>query len=247
MAIERRVEPLTDVKGHPIAARLPLVLGVFFASGFAGLVYQVAWSRMLTLVIGVSLFAINAVICTFMTGLALGSYAVSRLGARWRNPLRAYGVIEAAIALYALLTPWAFHALQPVYARALPGLDAAGLNAFRVVLSALMLLVPTTLMGATLPLLSRAVAAVDGRPARGVGYLYAVNTFGAVVGCLTAGFVLLPQLGIRASLFVAAAANFAAAVAAIVASGGSRHVLPAAPARTARERHDPHRSFVLVV
>jgi spermidine synthase len=247
MALERWDEQATGAKGDPLAGRLLLVLGVFFASGFAGLVYQVAWSRMLTLVIGVSLFAINAVICTFMTGLALGSYAVGRLGARWRNPLRTYGVIEAAIGLYALLTPSIFDAIQPIYASAFPGLDAAGLNAFRVALSALVLLVPTTFMGATLPLLSRAVAAPDGHPARGVGYLYGINTFGAVVGCLAAGFVLLPQLGIRASLFVAAAVNFAAAAAAIWISRGERSQPTAAPDHAPVARHDPDQSFVLAV
>jgi spermidine synthase len=187
--------------------RLAVALVLFFGSGFAALVYQVAWSRLLHLVIGVGIFAITTVVCTFMAGLALGSYVAGRFAGGLRRPLRAYGVVEGAIALYAVLTPRLFALAEPVYATALPGLGPVSLNAFRVALSALLLLVPTALMGATLPLLARAVALTDATTTRRVGLLYGVNTLGAVVGCLAAGFVLLAQLGIHRSIFAAAAVN----------------------------------------
>jgi spermidine synthase len=76
-----------------------LPFALFFASGLAGLVYQVVWSRMLTLVIGVGIFAVTTVVCTYMGGLALGSWAVGRYGQRWNDPLRPYGVFEAAIGI----------------------------------------------------------------------------------------------------------------------------------------------------
>jgi spermidine synthase len=84
--------------------RFALAFVLFFASGMAGLVYQIVWSRLLTLVVGVSIFAVTAVICTFMAGLALGSYLIGRSGDRWGDPLRAYGVIEGIIGVYAALT-----------------------------------------------------------------------------------------------------------------------------------------------
>ena len=176
---------------RPLSGGAPLVLAVFFASGLAGLVYQIVWSRMLTLVIGVSIYAITAVICSFMAGLAIGSYVIGRYGDRWRHPLRVYGVIEAVIGAYALATPWLFEAIQPVYVAGFRAFDGTALNTFRVVLSMLVLLVPTSLMGGTLPLLSRVLAGDERFAVRSVGRLYAVNTFGATAGCLLAGFVLL--------------------------------------------------------
>jgi spermidine synthase len=217
-----------------INAPFLLALAVFFTSGLAGLIYQVVWSRLLTLVVGVSIFAITAVICTFMAGLALGSWAVGRFGGRWRDPLLAYGAIEGVIGIYAVLTPWIFDLAQPLYIWAFQVFESAGLNVFRVILSAAILLVPTTLMGATLPLLSRAVAARDDQPARGVGILYAMNTFGGVGGCLLAGFVLLHLVGVRGSLFIAAGLNLAIAAVVIAVQRSSRRA-PAPPAEPEAE------------
>lgn len=192
-----------DASGGIIA----LMFVVFFTSGIAGLIYQVAWSRLLHLVIGVSIFAITTVICTFMAGLAIGSYVIGRWGDRWRDPLLAYGVIEGLIGLYAALTPWIFDVAEPIYIWGFRHLGPAGLNVFRVVLSATLLLIPTVLMGGTLPLLSRALSASGTARATGAGLLYAVNTFGAVAGCFLAGFFLLADLGTSHSIFVAAVLN----------------------------------------
>jgi len=90
------------------SGRLVLIFSLFFASGLAGLIYQVVWSRLLTLVVGVGIFAVTAVVCTYMAGLALGSYVIGRYGERYGDPLRVYGVLEAAIGIYAALTPWIF-------------------------------------------------------------------------------------------------------------------------------------------
>ncbi len=186
-----------------------LMFFVFFTSGMAGLIYQVAWSRLLQLVVGVSIFAITTVICTFMAGFAIGSYLIGRVGERWRDPLLAYAVIEGLIGIYAVLTPWIFELAEPVYVWGFRHLGPFGLNFFRVVLSALLLLLPTALMGGTLPLLARALAATGTTAAMGTGLLYAVNTFGAVAGCFLAGFLLLGELGISASIYLAAALNVA--------------------------------------
>lgn len=210
---------------------VPAMFVVFFLSGMAGLVYQVAWSRLLTLVIGVSTFAITTVVCTFMLGLALGAWLVGRRIERLRDPLLAYAVIEGLIGLYAALTPWIFDAMQPLYAWVFPRFDRVGLNVVRVALSTAALLVPTTLMGATLPLLARAVSQGRSEEVRGAGLLYAVNTLGAVAGCALAGFVLLATLGINGSLFTAAGINVTIAAAILL---GRRRDAPAASAAGAR-------------
>jgi spermidine synthase len=205
-----------------VELRLFLVLGLFFTSGMAGLIYQIVWSRLLSLVIGVSIFAITAVICTFMFGMALGSYVIGRRADRWGHPLRTYGILEAVIGVYALLTPWIFDLIQPVYAAAFGVFDRFGLNVFRIVLSTSVLLVPTVLMGGTLPVLSRAIVAKQAGAARGVGLLYSVNTLGAVAGCVAAGFALLASVGISGSIAIAAALNFAVAAVALFSARSGR-------------------------
>ncbi|MFQ5515241.1 MAG: fused MFS/spermidine synthase [Myxococcota bacterium] len=233
---------------HDRAPRINLLLAVFFLSGMAGLIYQVAWSRLLTLVIGVSIFAITTVICTFMTGLALGSHFFGRHAERWRNSFLAYGILEALIGLYAALTPWIFELAQPIYAWAFPHFDRFGLNAFRVLLSMLILLPPTFLMGGTLPLLSRVIGRWSHEAAAGTGVLYAVNTMGAVVGCVLGGFVLLSHLGVRHSLYVAAATNLGIAAAVWLGSRGQQihETEPAAP-RGSQEPLDRTSILVLAV
>ena len=221
---------------------LPLVLVLFLASGLAGLVYQVVWARLLSRVLGVNIYAVTTVVCTFMAGLGLGSYAVARWGGRLARPLRAYGVIEVSIAVYAALTPALVEALEPLYSRAAGNLGPLATGGVRAGISALLLLLPTTLMGATLPLVARAVAS-DSTAARSVGLLYGVNTFGAVVGCLLAGFVLLPGLGVRGSVLVAAGFNLAAGALALVAASGAR----ASPVIRAPTRSEPQARFVLAV
>jgi spermidine synthase len=203
------------------SGRLVLIFALFFASGLTGLIYQVVWSRLLTLVVGVSIFAVTAVICTYMAGLALGSYVIGRVGERLGDPLRVYGVLEGVIGIYAALTPWIFGAINPVYIWAFQSFEGDALNAVRITLSALVLLAPTALMGGTLPLLARAVTGGGDGAARWVGRLYAINTFGAVMGCLAAGFVLLGEVGIRGSLFITAVLNLSIGAAAFLAPRAS--------------------------
>lgn len=211
-------------------------------SGAAGLMYQVAWVRLLGLTFGVTIFAISTVLAAFMGGLALGSVVGGRYADRIRRPLRAYGLIELVVGATALTTPALFQALQSLYREVALLADPtqapliAGL--VRVILAFVILLVPTALMGATLPLAVRGVrlsaargvtanAAVDAAGSadeskapegaargdtRAMGLLYALNTSGAIVGALTAGFVLIGGYGLRTTVLVAAACNLLAGV-----------------------------------
>ncbi|MFZ5479646.1 MAG: fused MFS/spermidine synthase [Myxococcota bacterium] len=177
---------------------------VFFLSGATALVYESVWGRELHLVFGTSQFAIATVLAAFMTGLALGGAIATRLVHRVTRPLRVYAALEAVVALYALVFPWVRAAIEPLYLSLDLGPVAFGVAQFALV--TLALLVPTTCMGATLPLLVRFVGRADV-----VGRLYALNTGGAVVGTWLAGFFLLPALHVRDTTVATAVVNLALA------------------------------------
>lgn len=201
-----------------------LVLLCFFLSGASGLVFEAVWTRELTLVFGSTALAMSTVLSVFMGGLALGSWLAGRLADRIGDRLRAYALAEAGVGLYALAVPLVlagYPALNAAMYRLL-GASAVGLSLARFCAAALLLLVPTTLMGATLPILSRHFANMINRPdgtsiAGQVGRLYAINTFGAVAGTFVGGFVLLPAAGVRATNYAAAATNLALAAAVLLA------------------------------
>ncbi len=190
--------------------RTILLIGICFVlSGATGLIYEVLWARMLGLVFGATTLAVSTVLAAFMGGLALGSALAGRLGTRVKRPLQTYGWMEISIAAYALLVPYLFHWVDNLYVMIWqqfhPGFFAFSL--WRFALSCLLLLVPTTLMGATLPILSAAIVKSVDRDSNSVTRLYSCNLAGAILGTLAAGFVLLPMLGIRATILVAAAIN----------------------------------------
>ncbi len=181
----------------------------FVLSGATGLIYEVLWVRMLGLVFGATTLAVSTVLAAFMGGLALGSALAARLAQRIRKPLSVYGLMEILIALYALLVPLLFRWIDHVYAliwqQLQPGYFTFSL--WRFFLSGVVLLVPTTLMGATLPVLAAALIRSSRRDSNSVTRLYACNLVGAILGTLAAGFVLLPWLGVRTTIAVAAALN----------------------------------------
>ena len=192
----------------------------FIFSGATGLIYEVLWARMLGLVFGATTFAVATVLAAFMGGLALGSAWAGRRGARINRPLRAYGLIEIGIALYALAVPFLFGLIDDVYAliwaEFRPGFFAFSL--WRFVLSCAALVIPTALMGATLPILSAALLGrrSHARSGTAVARLYTCNLVGAILGTLAAGFVLLPFFGLRATIATAAVINIIVGVASIL-------------------------------
>ncbi|MFN7976764.1 MAG: fused MFS/spermidine synthase [Vicinamibacterales bacterium] len=194
---------------------LPLLACLFFLSGACGLTYQVLWLRLLSLVFGVTVHAASTVLASFMAGLALGAWLADRL-ARRGHPLRVFAALEGGIAVSALATPWLLDVAALLYRPlattapdSLPLLTVA-----RVVASSAVLIVPTVLMGATLPVLSQAAMVRQAAGAR-LGALYAVNTAGALTGALVTGYVLIGALGIQRTFLVAAAANVIVAAGAL--------------------------------
>jgi spermidine synthase len=197
-----------------------VILACFLLSGTSGLVYQVIWVRQLELVFGTTAFAASTVLTAFMAGLALGSYFFGKHAHRTRQPLRLYGLLELGIGLYGLAIPHIFARLpglyEPIWLRL--HLSFVLLTLIRFVIAVLVLIVPTLFMGATLPVLASYYA--DGTRSIGlrVGQLYSVNTFGAVVGAVAGGFVLIPTLGMRSTSYIAASINLILAAAALAIS-----------------------------
>jgi spermidine synthase len=193
---------------------------LFFLSGIAGLVYQVLWLRLLSLTFGVTVYAATTVLAAFMAGLGAGSLLGGKVAERVSNPLLYFGLAELLVGVSALGTPLALSAATDLYAGLHPSIEAtpALLTALRFVCSLIVLLVPTTLMGASLPLLTRASVDDHSQAGRRVGMLYACNTAGAIAGALAAGFYLIGAMGIDASFKIAAAVNGGVGIIAAVAS-----------------------------
>ncbi len=210
-----------------------LVLVLYFLSGACGLVYEVVWMRRLSLTFGITVFATSTVLAVFMAGLALGSWLVGRRIDRSPNPVRVYAWLEIGIGLYALAVPAIFSALEPAYVVAANLLEGQFLlfNLVRGLLAFAALLLPTTLMGGTVPAIGRYLVERSGAVGWNVGLLYALNTFGAVVGCVAAGFWLVPALGMSRTTLVAAATNVAIGAVLLAARVGDRRVAAVAPAR----------------
>jgi len=191
---------------------LRLVAVCFLLSGATGLIYEVLWARMLGLVFGVTTLAISAVLAAFMGGLALGSALSARFAPRINRPVRVYALIEIIISVYALEVPMLFRGLDRVYAEVWagawqnlhPGFYGSALSRFA--LASVVLIIPTTLMGATLPVLARAITTSAHRTIS-VTYLYTLNLVGAIAGTIAAGFVLLPTLGVSLTIWIVALIN----------------------------------------
>jgi spermidine synthase len=192
---------------------IPFLYAIFFVSGAAALIYQIAWVRSLSLIFGGSHLAVTTVIAIFMGGLALGSFAAARYVHACGNRLRLYAVLELCIAIGAVIFQALLQAYPSIYtalARLAPETPLF-LTTVRVFLCVVILLPITTLMGATLPVLVDFCAERPSLLGRRLSALYAINTVGAVSGVLIAGFVLLPGSSISVTVGVALALNLVAA------------------------------------
>jgi spermidine synthase len=198
---------------------IQILAACFILSGATGLIYEVLWARMLGLVFGATTLAISTVLAAFMGGLALGSAIAGRVAVKIKRPIRAYGILEIGIALYALAVPFLFALVDDLYAVLWQHfhLSFFTFSLLRFLLSCLMLLIPTTLMGATLPLLSAALLRSSNEKSTSITKLYTRNLVGAICGCLAAGFLFLPSFGVTATIYIASVINLVIGVVAILA------------------------------
>ena len=185
------------------------LLVMFFASGALGLVYETVFGKLLSYVFGVTAWATCTVLASFMAGLALGSVALGGLADRTRRPLLGYAVLELLIGAYCLAVPTLSAGIDSAYALAYDRfeMNLGTLTALRFALSFVMIVIPTFLMGGTLPMMARFVVRREDQIGPGIGWLYALNTLGAAVGTLVSTFVLMPNLPIDHIIQFAAAAN----------------------------------------
>jgi spermidine synthase len=198
-----------------------LVLTLFFFSGACGLVYQIVWVRMLTHVFGTTATAVGVVLAAFMSGLALGSWLLGKVADRHPNPLRFYAILEIGIGLAALAAHLLLSRITPVYLALyeISGQSEATLAAARFILAFGLVMLPTFLMGATLPVLARFVVRRLTAAGADLSTLYAINTVGAVAGAVATGFFLIGTLGIHVTVYVAVVGNLGLGLIAWVASG----------------------------
>ncbi|WP_243055233.1 fused MFS/spermidine synthase [Pseudomonas sp. BP01] len=186
---------------------LAIPASLLFLSGGAALVYQVLWIKQLSLVVGVEVHAVTTGISAFFAGLALGGLVLGRLADRLQRPIRLYALLELLVALLGIATTLALASSAGLFARLE---DMAGVLAW--CLPFVLVGLPAMLMGATLPVLLRALNPGDGQLAHASGRLYAANTAGGICGTLLAAFVLLPGLGVMGSALAAAGLNLMAAL-----------------------------------
>lgn len=204
-------------KNKALKSDLRILLGVavcFVVSGYAALIYQTAWVRQFSLDFGTSELAVAAVLSAYMGGLSFGALIAARYIDRIERPVMFYGLVEAGIALSALAVPVLLLFTRYIYSLVLGGQSEPASSGgviqplFYLFFAFLVLAIPTILMGATLPLLTKYVVRNDNQIGTHVGFLYAVNTLGAVAGALAAGFFFLPLLGLNGTILVGVAANF---------------------------------------
>ena len=203
------------------------LLGLFFLSGASGLVYQIIWVRLLSRVFGTTTFAVSALLAAFMAGLGLGAYLGGRYLSRRPSPLLWFGLLEIGIGVYALALNMTLPIAQRFFVSVVSdsSLTHYQESLLKVVLAFAILLVPTVFMGASLPLLVQQTVDRMGYLGLRTGALYALNTFGAAVGCLAAGFYAIPQWGLAGTTLVAASVNglvgIAACALSLIAAGGA--------------------------
>lgn len=202
-------------------SRTWFVLLLFFCSGATALVYEVVWSKFLSQMFGSTIYAQTAVLAAFMGGLALGNKLFGRWADRAPRPVRAYGILEIAIGVYALLFPMFDKVVDKVFVGVGAGLieQPAMLFALKAVLAAVLLLGPTILMGGTLPLMAAWLQRSTDDPGRRSARFYSVNSLGAVFGSAMAGFFLVQHFGMVATLYIAAAVNLLIGAAAMLVGG----------------------------
>jgi spermidine synthase len=186
-----------------------VVLASFFLSGFAALAYEIAWTRLLTIVFSTSVYAFSLILTAFMAGLALGSHLMGRVVDRLKDPVGVFVYVEFGIGICAILLLFVFSRMDLIFlelyfklSHSFPALFSSFFLVFF-----LLFLVPTTLMGSTMPLVSRIFPRSASEIGTDVGLVFSSNTAGGILGSLAGGFLLIPLLGTEKTVLTVALLN----------------------------------------
>ncbi|HLX75191.1 MAG TPA: fused MFS/spermidine synthase [Terriglobales bacterium] len=233
-----------------LPSKLRLIYGIFAVSGASSLVLETIFTRLLTYTFGNTAHAVSTVLAAFLGGLALGAYVLGKFSDRRTGSLRGYAALELLIALYCLAIPALFSRLTQVYLAAChywnPG--PFSLLALRFVFAAIPILIPSFLMGGTLPVLTRYVVATRLGKEAEINRLYGWNTVGAALGTLLSTYALIPALGVKATIWSACAADAAIATAALLLCVREESFLGRSmPAARPSSAASPSRHWMLVL
>ncbi|MSR20461.1 MAG: SAM-dependent methyltransferase [Gemmatimonadetes bacterium] len=221
---------------------LPLLVLLFVGSGCAALIYEIVWFQLLSLIVGSSAISLGVLLATFMGGMCIGSIALSRVVSASQHPLRVYALLELGIGAFGLLVLWLLPWVGGLYT-SFGGPGMSGI-VVRAIFSALFLLPPTIMMGATLPAIARWVEATP-KGVSWLGLFYGGNTFGAVVGCLLAGFYLLRLYDVAIATYAAVGLNVVVAVTGLALARYTPYTRTDTSAATEPVRMAPGASLVL--
>ena len=180
-----------------------LILFAFMISGMTALIYEVVWARPLQLIFGSTIYAVSTILTTFFVGFALGSYVLRNFADKTKKPLLLFSILELGIGLYGLVILYLFDILPGIY---LPLADVSGFQFIQFALIFLVLIIPSTLFGATWPIVNKLYVNSNSL-GRDIGKLYSFNSFGSALGPILAGFILIPLLGIKATSVSVASLN----------------------------------------
>lgn len=215
--------PIKYIKGKVIIILKNKILDIkyvipilFFMSGTAGLIYEIIWSEMLINLLGSSAIAVTVILTAFMGGLAIGSWTIGQYADQWSDKKIAinYFFVEIIIGIYALLLPFLIKYIESFYILIFSYLNPGILLSVSIkfILGFLILIIPTFLMGTTLPLITRYLSRNWGNYIKNISLLYGLNTLGAITGTLLAGFFLLENYGIHGASIFSASINFLVAI-----------------------------------
>jgi len=216
------------LRAAPSRTHRSLLYLVLFLSGVSALIYQVVWIKKFGLVFGVHVFSMSTVLSAFMAGLALGSLIFGRIVDRKKNPLTVFLLLELGIGLFAVLFPVLFRGLTTLYGVIAENtyMSQYATQLVRFLLAFLFLLIPTTLMGGTLPVIIKFFVRRLRELGSQISYLYALNNLGAVIGTFVAGFIIIKVFGIMTTLYIAASLNLANALITFLISRRTDFSLP---------------------
>jgi spermidine synthase len=187
-----------------------LVFALFLASGISGLIYEVVWLRILSRITGVTTYATAITVAAFMAGLGLGSFIFGKFIDKRKDQLRIYALLQLSVAVIAVVTPILLKISIPLY-KYIHEISNQNVNLIimvRILVSFVSLLIPTTLMGGTLPVLTSYMVKKEGLFGKNFSLLYGLNTLGAVFGVILSGFITIGTLGEWNTIFIGVLINF---------------------------------------